>query len=92
MKYHFTYSKQATKFLRKSSGALSQEEVETKLISGIKKILKEEITNADIKLLEAEWSGYFRLRIRDIRIIFTFEKGEVRIVEVEKIEFRGSVY
>ena len=92
MKYLFRYTQQANKFLRKNLARIQQEEVELKLIAGIKKILKEEITNADIKQLEAEWEGYFRLRIRDIRVIFTFEKGEIRIVEVEKIEFRGSIY
>jgi mRNA-degrading endonuclease RelE of RelBE toxin-antitoxin system len=78
--------------LRKNTGAIDKEQVETKLIADVKKILKEEITNADVKQLEAEWSGYFRLRIRDIRIIFTFERGDICVVEVERIEFIGSVY
>lgn len=35
--------------------------------------------------------GYYRLRVRDVRIIFRIEKPS-RTIYVEKIDYRGSVY
>lgn len=92
MTFDFSYSHQAQKFIRKNIGSIGVDEIETKLILAIKKLLHTENNNTDVKLLTGEWEGFFRLRIRDIRIIFSFEAGEITIVEVKKIEHRGNVY
>ena len=47
----------------------------------------------DIKALDRELDGYFRLRIRSYRVIFRydFRKGE-RIIRCDFAEHRGVVY
>ena len=47
--------------------------------------------NLDVKKLEGEWHGYFRIRRGPLRIIFTVDKG-CSIIHIEKIDSRGSVY
>jgi len=36
--------------------------------------------------------GLYRIRKGDLRIIFRYYKGEIHIVNIEKIDFRGDVY
>lgn len=60
----------------------------------IKKFLlkaRGERINLDVKKLEGEWHGYFRIRRGQLRIIFTVDKGN-SIIYIEKIDSRGSAY
>jgi len=45
----------------------------------------------DIKKLSGEWSGFFRMRVGKIRVIFGIDnqKGELAIYE---IDYRGDIY
>ena len=43
----------------------------------------------DIKALSGEWKGHFRIRARNIRIIFKFETDNILI---EDINYRGKIY
>jgi mRNA interferase RelE/StbE len=47
--------------------------------------------NIDVKKMKGDWKGYHRIRIGKIRIILKtdFEK---RIILIDRIDFRGSIY
>lgn len=64
----------------------------------IKELLKEiessgiiPFAKLNIKKLEGNWKGFFRMRSGKIRIIFNIDRnaGEINIYE---IDFRGNVY
>ena len=61
----------------------------------IKKILKElegnPLEHSNVKHMMGEWSGYHRLRVGSLRIIFWFDESE-DIVYVDHIGPRGDVY
>jgi mRNA interferase RelE/StbE len=44
-----------------------------------------------IRKLEGEWSGYMRMTIGKIRIIFKIEKDKKEI-DICEIDFRGNIY
>ena len=47
----------------------------------------------DIKVLDGELEGYYRLRVRSYRIIFRYEIGRHgRIIRCDFAEHRGVVY
>ncbi len=45
----------------------------------------------DVKKLRGEWEGFFRLRIGDMRILFTLDFRN-EIVYVYNIHFRSKIY
>ena len=92
MPLRFIYSDQAEKFVHKNSDLISFEKVEEAVRLSLKKILRRERNNADIKKLKAEWMGHWRVRIGSIRVIFRYENGEPIITYVTRVEFRGNVY
>jgi mRNA interferase RelE/StbE len=92
MPLRFIYSDQAEKFVRKNSDLINFEKVEEALRLSLKKILRRERNNADIKKLKAEWKGHWRVRIGGIRVIFRYENGEPVITYITRVEFRGNVY
>jgi mRNA interferase RelE/StbE len=47
--------------------------------------------NLDVKKLEGEWRGYFRIRRGRLRIIFAVDKDS-SIIYIEKIDTRDSAY
>ena len=49
-------------------------------------------TELDIKKLKGQWDGYFRLRVGQIRVIFTVMDSEIEILLIQDIGFRGGVY
>lgn len=54
--------------------------------------MKIEQINIDLKPLKGEFTGMYRLRKGNIRIIFSYEQGEIVIASVETVDFRGNVY
>lgn len=47
----------------------------------------------DIKSMQGDWKGYFRLRVGKYRIIFKLESNnEIRIMFIENIDNRGDIY
>jgi mRNA interferase RelE/StbE len=47
--------------------------------------------NADIRKLKGEWKGFYRLKIGQIRVIFSIDDKN-KILKVHEIGFRGDVY
>ena len=91
-RYRFIYSKQAEKFLLRNSSRLQQADVEINVAKAIRKIAKDEQNNADVKPLKGDLKGYFRVRLGDIRVVFAYLDGDIRIVDIDAIDYRGSVY
>ena len=42
--------------------------------------------------MKGAFKGNFRVRMGDVRIVFAYLDGDVRIVTIDTIDFRGSVY
>ena len=85
------YSKTSEKFVLKNKSIISFVKVRELLEKGIKKLNNHDI-NIDIKELKGKFQGLYRIRKGDLRIIFRYYKGEIHIVNIEKIDFRGDVY
>lgn len=51
----------------------------------------EDSLHADIKKLKGKWEGFYRLRVREIRIIFMFDNKN-RLIRIHDIGFRGGIY
>ena len=64
------YSKKANKFLEKNSKTITEKDVDTLIISAIKKIFKIEKSNIDLEKLKGKLKGCFRIRKGDIRPYF----------------------
>ncbi len=45
----------------------------------------------DIKKLDGKWSGFFRMRVGKIRVIFKINKDN-QVLLIYEIDFRGSIY
>lgn len=88
------FSKRAVKFLKKLD-AQSAEKVRQKILQ-LQSMLETEgvipFTELDIKKLKGQWDGYFRLRVGQIRVIFTVIDGEIEILLIQDIGFRGGIY
>lgn len=91
-RYRFLYSKQAEKFLQRNPSRISRDEVERNIAKAIRKITKEENNNADVIPMKATFKGNFRVRMGDVRVVFAYLEGDIRIVDIDTIDFRGSVY
>lgn len=92
MRAEIYYSKEAGKFLTQNTHLITKVDVENQLSKAIKKIIKIEDNNSDIKRLKGILNNCFRLRIGKIRIIFSIEYGEIYIVSVNDINVRGTIY
>lgn len=47
----------------------------------------------DIKSMQGDWKGYYRLRVGNYRVIFRIESQiEIRIMYIESIDNRGDIY
>jgi mRNA interferase RelE/StbE len=88
------FSKRAVKFLKKLD-AQSAEKVRQKILQ-LQSMLEAEgiipFTELDIKKLKGQWDGYFRLRVGQIRVIFTVIDSEIEILLIQDIGFRGGIY
>lgn len=87
MKWHIHYSRSAHKFIEQQK---IYDDVRALLIKLLMK-LEGKAVNIDLKKLEGDWEGYYRIRKQKIRIIFEIQKS-ANIIYIEKIDFRGSVY
>lgn len=85
------YSKQAEKFFLHNHG-FSREETRVIVVQALRHLMKIEQINIDLKPLKGEFTGMYRLRKGNIRIIFSYEQGEIVIASVETVDFRGNVY
>ncbi len=92
MNLEIGYSIKANKFLEKNSKTLTEKEVDTLIVSAIKKIYKIEKTNIDLKKLKGKLKGLFRIKQGDIRIIFSLKKNKILNVLINDIDFRGNIY
>lgn len=88
------FSKRAIKFLKKLD-AQTAERVRQK-ISQLHTILETDgiipFTELDIKKFKGQWEGYFRLRVGQVRVIFTLVGNEIEILLIYDIDFRSSLY
>ena len=88
------FSKKAVKFLKKLD-AQSAEKVRQKILQ-LQSMLETEgvipFTELDIKKLKGQWDGYFRLRVGQIRVIFTVVNSKIEILLIQDIGFRGGIY
>ncbi len=80
------------KFINKNSHILSVEKVDELIIKSMRRLLKNENINIDLKSLRGNKKGYYRIRMGSIRIIFSFLENKFVVVSVENIGFRGEIY
>jgi len=92
MNLRIDYSKQSIKFLKKNPHLLTIEQVDELIIKAMKRLLKNENTNIDLKSLQGDKKGYYRIRVGNIRIIFSFLENQLVVASVENIGFRGDIY
>ena len=85
------YSNASEKFILKNKSLISFEQIRDLIEKSIKKLNNQDI-NIDIKSLKGNLQGFYRIRKGDLRVIFKYYKGEIHIVNIEKIDFRGNVY
>ncbi|MGF1536269.1 MAG: type II toxin-antitoxin system RelE/ParE family toxin [Elainellaceae cyanobacterium] len=88
------FSKRAVKFLKKVD-LQTAERVRQKIFQLYTALAEDGIipfTELDIKKLKGQWEGYFRLRVGQIRVIFTLVEGEIAILLIYDIDFRGDIY
>jgi mRNA-degrading endonuclease RelE of RelBE toxin-antitoxin system len=91
-KCRFIYSGQAEKFLARNRSSIDYERVESGLKLAASKLLLNEKNNADVKKMEGEWKGYYRLRLSSFRVVFKIIEGDPVVLVIEEIERRGNVY
>lgn len=88
------FSKRAVKYLKKLD-AKTAERVREKILQLLSMLEVEGVipfTELDIKKLKGQWEGYFRLRVGQIRVIFTLVREELEILLIYDINVRGSIY
>ncbi|MEK7536829.1 MAG: type II toxin-antitoxin system RelE/ParE family toxin [Patescibacteria group bacterium] len=88
MSWQIDFHKDAAKFL-KTNNILQSDIIEV-----IKKALKRfqgETVNINIAKLRGVWSGFYRVRVGNIRVIAEFDFDKRRVY-IENIDWRGRVY
>lgn len=78
--------KRAVKFLRKLP-----EYQKEKIKNSLRVLENNPLGFSGLKNMVGEWTGYYRIRLGDIRVIFWFDETQ-DIVYVDYIGFRGDVY
>lgn len=87
------FSDQAVKFLKKIDEK-SSERIRIKIKDLYIYLNEFEVIpfmNMNIKKLEGEWKGCYRLRIGKVRVIFEIDKNSDTLI-IHTIDFRGNVY
>ncbi len=85
------YTKNATKFFKKNASILSKIEADELILKALRKLLKNEDINIDLKKLQSQ--ELFRIRKGGVRIVFSFSSSDEIVVSlVEDIDFRGNIY
>ncbi|NPA11913.1 MAG: hypothetical protein GXO62_06695 [Epsilonproteobacteria bacterium] len=91
MKLEIQYTKKAYKAIDKK--IITKKECNDLVIKAIKKIVKNEDINIDLKRLKGDLKNYYRIRYKKVRILFKIENKKIEIVAViEDIDFRGNIY
>ncbi len=92
MNLEVIYLKKADKFFSKNN--ILKKSDATKLVTkACKKIFFKEDINIDLKKLKGNLSSFYRIRYKDIRILFEVKNDEIIIQAiVNDIDFRGSIY
>jgi mRNA-degrading endonuclease RelE of RelBE toxin-antitoxin system len=86
------YSKSAEIFIEKNAVLIDFSTSNQMLQKAMRNILHIEQSNIDLKKLKGMDTSTYRVRKGNIRIIFRYENGEIIVVHVETIDFRGNVY
>ena len=86
------YERKADKFLAKNQHRLSKKDADKLILSAVKKISGDPSVNINITKMKSRSKGKYRIRTKNIRIIFHLERGEIYVVSVEEIGFRGDIY
>lgn len=86
------YSKKSNKFLDKNSHIIDRPKIEDLMRKTYNKLYKKEPVNLNIVRMKNYATPHFRIRVGDIRILFTIENGEIVIVDIKDIDYRGSIY
>lgn len=87
MNWRIDYSRDSDNFIGKHK---IQDVVREELKKFLLKMTGESI-NIDLKKLEGDWDGYYRIRKGKLRIIFEIDRKK-NLLFVEQVDFRGSVY
>jgi len=78
--------------MEKNPSVINREKAKSLIIMAVKKILKIENHNIDLKSLKANYKGSYRIKKGDIRIIFTLIRNKIITIVVRVIDFRGPAY
>ncbi len=83
----FKYSKKSSKFFHKHESIRDRFKADFQRV-----MIGDHPEQVDYKRLKGKFKGYYRIRIGDYRVVFTFVNGEVIIVSVLDAESRGDIY
>jgi|JTFO01.1.fsa_nt_gb mRNA-degrading endonuclease RelE of RelBE toxin-antitoxin system len=86
------YSKSSQKFIAKNQHLITENKSDELVIKAVKKILYKHDENINLKKLKGTMNNQYRIRVGKIRIIFLLINGNVIVVDVQDIDFRGDVY
>ena len=84
--YEIELSSKAAKFYQKADTATAR-----RLNAAFDRLAEDPFNHNNIKPLSGKLQGSFRLRIGNIRIIYSID-DTIKIVYIEVIGFRGDVY
>jgi mRNA interferase RelE/StbE len=84
--YEIELSKKAAKFYQKADTATVR-----RLNAAFDRLAEEPLHHHSIKSLSGELQGSYRMRVGDIRIVYSIDET-TKTVFVEVIGFRGDVY
>ncbi len=84
--YEVELSRKAAKFYKKVDTVIVR-----RLNAAFEQLAEEPFHHYNIKSLSGELQGSYRLRIGNIRIVYSVDDS-VKIVYIEVIGFRGNVY
>jgi mRNA interferase RelE/StbE len=84
--YEIELSRKAAKFYQKADTATVR-----RLNAAFDRLAEDPFNHNNIKPLSGELQGSFRLRVGNIRIIYSID-DTIKIVYIEVIGFRGDVY
>ena len=84
--YEIELSRKAAKFYQKADTANVR-----RLNAAFDRLAEDPFNHNNIKQLNGELQGSFRLRVGNIRIIYSIDDA-IKIVYIEVIGFRGDVY
>jgi len=84
--YKVELSRKAARFYQKTDTVTAR-----RLSAALAKLSQDPFKHYNIKRLRGELEGSYRLRVGDIRIVYSVDDQE-NIVYIEVIRFRGDVY